>query len=148
MTPIKKVLVSGLFGVLLAVFGAAEPPPAAAQTNPGKVAIEPGKTQGSVGVDSFNRILAEGAKSVYLIDASSAREFAAGSIKGATNLPLNKIDDQLAGLPNDKPIIFFCATGSRASEAYETVKQARKDIEVYFLDAQVQIRADGTALIK
>lgn len=140
----RKILVTLLF----CVFGAATPLVAAAQAAPGKVAIEPGKTKGSVSVDSFNRILAAGAQSVYLIDASSAREFAAGSIKGATNLPLNKIDDRLASLPNDKPIIFFCATGSRAGEAYETVKEARKDIEAYFLDAQVQIRADGTVAIR
>jgi rhodanese-related sulfurtransferase len=134
--------------LMYCIIGAVTPAVAVAQANPGKVVIEPGKTKGSVNVDSFKRILAEGATSVYLMDASSAREFAAGSIKGASNLPLNKIDDLVAGLPNDKPIIFFCATGSRASEAYETVKEARKDIEVYFLDAQVQIRADGTAAIR
>lgn len=144
---VKPFLVSVLLASAF-VLGVASPYSAQAQSGAGKALIEPGKSKGSVSVESFNRILADGAQSVYLIDASSAREFAAGSIKGATNLPLNKIDDQLAKLPNDKPIIFFCATGSRAGEAYQTVKEARKDIEVYFLDAQVQIRADGTASIK
>jgi len=134
--------------MMCCILGAAAPLVAVAQANPGKVTLEPGRTKGSVSVDAFNRILAEGAASVYLIDVSSAREFAAGSIKGATNVPLNKIDDQLASLPSDKPIIFFCATGSRAGEAYDTVEQLRKDIEVYFLDAQVQIRADGTVAIR
>jgi rhodanese-related sulfurtransferase len=132
--------------ILMCAVGALAP--ALAQADAGKAVIEPGRTKGSVSVDSFNRILAQGAQSVYLIDASSAREFAAGSIKGATNLPLNKIDDQLASLPGDKPIIFFCATGARAGEAYETVRQARKDVEVYFLDAQVSIRQDGSVVVK
>lgn len=137
-----------LAAIAVCLFGAVASPLVLAQAASGGVTIEPGKTKGSVSVDFFNRTLADGAKSVYLIDASSAREFAAGSIKGATNLPLNKIDDQLASLPNDKPIIFFCATGSRAGEAYDTVKSLRKDIEVYFLDAQVQVRADGSVMIR
>jgi rhodanese-related sulfurtransferase len=134
--------------MLFCVFSIVVSPIAIAQVTSGKVTIDPGRTKGSISVESFNRILTEAPQSVYLMDASSAREFAAGSIKGATNLPLNKIDDRLSSLPNDKPIIFFCATGSRAGEAYETVKELRKDIQVHFLDAQVQIRADGSVLIR
>ena len=137
-----------LLTVLFCIFGIAVSPVSVAQIPPGKVAIEPGRTKGSISIESFNRILTEEPQSVYFMDASSAREFAAGSIKGATNLPLNKIDDRLSSLPNDKPIIFFCATGSRAGEAYETVKESRKDIQVHFLDAQVQIRADGSVSIR
>lgn len=123
-------------------------PSAALAQSVSRFAIEPGKSPGSISVESFNRLLAEGARSVLLVDASSAREFAAGSIKGAINIPLNKIDDQIASLPKDRPVIFFCATGSRAKEAYEAVKEARKDVEVYFLDAQVQIKADGSVAIR
>jgi rhodanese-related sulfurtransferase len=116
--------------------------------DPGSNLIESGRTKGSVSIPSFNRLLSEKASSVHLIDVSSAREFAAGSIKGATNVPINQLEKQLANLPADKPIIFFCATGGRASEAYDTVKMLRSELVVYFLDAQVQIRPDGSPNIR
>jgi rhodanese-related sulfurtransferase len=110
--------------------------------------IESGRAKGSVSVPSFNRLLTEKTSAVHLIDVSSAREFATGSIRGATNIPINQLEKQLANLPTDKPIIFFCATGGRASEAYDTVKLLRPELVVHFLDAQVQIRPDGSPNIK
>ncbi|MBI5109470.1 MAG: rhodanese-like domain-containing protein [Rhodocyclales bacterium] len=110
--------------------------------------IEPGRTKGSVSIPSFNRLLVEKPEAVHLIDVSSAREFAAGSIKGATNIPINQLEKQLASLPSDKPIVFFCATGGRASEAYDTVKMLKPELVVHFLDAQVQIRPDGSPNIR
>ena len=110
--------------------------------------IEPGRAKGSISSPSFNRLLAERPGSVHLIDVSSAREFAGGSIKGATNLPINQLEKQLSGLPSDKPIIFFCSTGGRASEAYDTVKMLKPELVVHFLDASVQIRPDGTPNIR
>lgn len=110
--------------------------------------IEPGRAKGSISVPSFSRILAEQPASVHLIDVSSAREFAAGSIKGATNVPINQIEKRVEHLPADRPIVFFCSTGGRASEAYDTVKLLRPELAAYFLDAQVQIRPDGTPNIR
>lgn len=110
--------------------------------------IEPGKAKGSISIASFNRLLEKGATSVHLIDASSAREFAAGSIKGAINIPINQLEKRVDTLPTDKPIVFFCATGGRASEAYDTVKLLRSDVQAYFLDAQVVINPDGSATVR
>jgi rhodanese-related sulfurtransferase len=110
--------------------------------------IEPGRAKGSISIPSFNRLLAEKPTAVHLIDVSSAREFGGGSIKGATNIPINQLEKQLASLPSDKPIIFFCTTGGRASEAYDTVKMLKPELVVHFLDASVQMRTDGTPNIK
>jgi len=140
-----RILIA-LLGWLLAV---ALTPAAMAQTaDPASNLIEPGRAKGSISIPSFNRLLAEKPTSVHLIDVSSAREFAAGSIKGATNLPINQLEKQLASLPTDKPIIFFCSTGGRASEAYDTVKMLKPEMVVHFLDAQVQIRPDGSPNIR
>lgn len=123
--------------------------PASAQTaESASSLIEPGRAKGSVSIPSFNRLLTEKAGAVHLIDVSSAREFATGSIRGAANIPINQLEKQLTNLPTDKPIIFFCATGGRASEAYDTVKLLRPELVVHFLDAQVQIRPDGSPNIK
>lgn len=110
--------------------------------------IEPGRAKGSISIPSFNRLLAEKPGAVHLFDVSSAREFGAGSIKGATNIPINQLEKQMANLPADKPIIFFCTTGGRASEAYDTAKLLRPELNVHFLDAQVQMRPDGTPSIR
>jgi rhodanese-related sulfurtransferase len=113
-----------------------------------QVAIEPGRAKGSISIASFNRILAEQPAAVHLIDVSSAREHAAGSIKGAASIPINQLEKQIDKLPTDKPIIFFCTTGGRASEAYDTVQLIRPELVVHFLDAQVQIRPDGSPNIR
>jgi rhodanese-related sulfurtransferase len=124
------------------------PRAALAQTADPAVLIEPGRTKGSISIPSFNRLLAEKPQAVHLFDVSSAREYAAGSIKGATNIPINQLEKQMGNLPADKPIIFFCSTGGRASEAYDTTKLLRPELTVHFLDAQVQIRPDGTPNIR
>lgn len=140
-----KTFLATLFVALAAIL----PPSVSAQAaDAGAGILQPGRAKGSVSVPSFNRLLAEAPGSVHLIDVSSAREYAAGSIKGASNIPINQLEKQLANLPADKPIVFFCATGGRASEAYDTVKMLRPELSVHFLDAQVQIRPDGSPNIR
>lgn len=138
-----------LFTLLCWLMTATMAPFAVAQTaDTANPLIEPGRAKGSVSIPSFIRLLAEKPGAVHLIDVSSAREFGPGSIKGASNIPINQLEKQLASLPNDKPIIFFCTTGGRASEAYDTVKMLRPELVVHFLDAQVQIRPDGSPNIR
>lgn len=117
-------------------------------TEPAPGWFEAGRAKGSIGVPAFKRLIVEQPNAVHLIDVSSAREFGPGSIKGAVNIPINQFEKQLAGLPGDKPIIFFCTTGGRASEAYDTATLLRPELKVYFLDAQVQIQPDGTPNIR
>lgn len=140
----RKLL--ALLGCMLAA--ALSPPVLAQAAEPVSKLIEKGRAEGSVSIPSFKRLLTERPGAFHLIDASSAREFAAGSIKGAINIPINQLEKQLASLPSDKPIIFFCATGGRASEAYDTVKSLRPELVVHFLDAQVQILPDGSPNIR
>lgn len=127
----------------------AMPLSAVAQTAESTIgSFEPGRAKGSISIASFKRLIADNPAAVHLIDVSSAREFGPGSIKGAVNIPINQFEKQSANLPNDKPIIFFCTTGGRASEAYDTAKLLRPELIVYFLDAQVQIQPDGSPNIK
>lgn len=53
-------------------------------------------------------IIKEGA---YLVDVRTAQEFASGSVKGATNIPLDKIQSQLSKFKDKKNIIVFCRSG-------------------------------------
>lgn len=53
----------------------------------------------------------------FLVDVRSASEFASGSVKGAVNIPLDKIGNQLTKFKNKKNIVVFCRSGNRSGQA-------------------------------
>lgn len=118
--------------------GAAVPP----------VAIEAGKEKGSISAASFERILKEQPDSILVVDVRDAKEFAAGTIKGAVNIPINELEKKIEQLPKGKPTVFFCGTGARAGEAYDTVKLLKSELPIHFLDAEIKLRGDGTFAIQ
>ncbi|TAH30033.1 MAG: rhodanese-like domain-containing protein [Cytophagales bacterium] len=65
-------------------------------------------------------IIKEGA---YLVDVRTPQEFASGSVKGATNIPLDKIQSQLSKFKDKKNIIVFCRSGSRSGQAKSILEQ-------------------------
>ena len=79
-----------------------------------------------------------------LVDVRDTKEFAAGTLKGAQSLPINDLEKQVGTLPTDKPVVFFCSTGARAGEAYDTVKLLRAEVQAHFLDAGIKFAGDGS----
>ena len=79
-----------------------------------------------------------------MIDIRDAKEYAAGTIKGAINIPMADLTQKIGTLPADKAIVFICSTGARSGEAYDTAKLLRAELNVYFLDAKVRYAGDGT----
>ena len=65
-------------------------------------------------------IIAEGA---YLVDVRTAGEFAEGKVKGSVNIPLDRVQSQLAKFKNKKNIIVFCRSGGRSSQAKSILEQ-------------------------
>lgn len=59
----------------------------------------------------------------FLVDVRSAAEFASGSVKGAVNIPLDKIPSQLAKFKNKENIVVFCRSGARSSQAKSFLDQ-------------------------
>ncbi|MEB2783505.1 rhodanese-like domain-containing protein [Algoriphagus persicinus] len=53
----------------------------------------------------------------FLVDVRSAGEFASGSVKGAVNIPLDKIVSQLTKFKGKKNIVVFCQSGNRSGQA-------------------------------
>lgn len=53
----------------------------------------------------------------YLVDVRTPAEFATGSVKGAVNIPLNKVADQLSKFKGKKSIVVFCRSGNRSGQA-------------------------------
>ena len=63
-----------------------------------------------------------------LVDVRSNAEFAAGSIPGALNLPLDELRDRLADLPR-VPLIVHCQVGQRGHTAARILTQHGFDVQ-------------------
>ncbi len=59
-----------------------------------------------------------------LLDVRSPREFKAGSIPGAVNVPLDELRDHLHELPRDKKLLVLCQVGLRGYLACRILNQA------------------------
>ena len=57
------------------------------------------------------------------VDVRTPAEFAQGSVKGAINVPLDQIENQLAKFKGKKNIVVFCRSGSRSSRAKAILEQ-------------------------
>jgi rhodanese-related sulfurtransferase len=107
------------------------------------VALVPGKEKGSVTVASFQQVWRDNPTSLMLVDVRDAKEFAAGTIKGAVNVTINELEKKLATLPTDRPVVFICGSGARSGEAYDTVKLHRPEVQAWFIDADIKFSAEG-----
>ncbi len=55
-----------------------------------------------------------------IVDVRSSAEFSQGAIKGAINLPVDKLHlKTVAGLDSGKPVVVYCRTGGRSARAQE-----------------------------
>jgi len=108
------------------------------------VDIQPGKDKGTISAASFDKIFSESPSSALFVDVRDTKEFGAGTIRGAISMPINQLEKRVDELPLNKPVLFFCGTGGRAGEAYDTVKLIKPEVTAYFLDADVQFNGDGS----
>lgn len=71
-----------------------------------------------------NSQLTEAVKNgAFLVDVRTPAEFSAGSVKGAVNIPLDKLQSQLSKFKNRKAIVVFCRSGARSSQAKGILEQ-------------------------
>lgn len=57
------------------------------------------------------------ADNAFLVDVRTPSEFASGSVKGAVNIPLDKVSGQLSKFKGKKHIVVFCRSGNRSGQA-------------------------------
>ena len=50
----------------------------------------------------------------FLVDVREAYEVAQGMIPGGIHIPMNSIPDRLSEIPQDKPVVIYCASGARS----------------------------------
>jgi NADPH-dependent 2,4-dienoyl-CoA reductase/sulfur reductase-like enzyme/rhodanese-related sulfurtransferase len=65
----------------------------------------------------------EDAKAVFLLDVREPKEYAAGHVTGAINVPLSELRERLDELPADREIWAYCAVGQRAYYATRALRQ-------------------------
>ena len=70
---------------------------------------------------SLKTVIKEGA---FLVDVRSEIEFSSGSVNGAVNIPLEKMQAQITRFKNKKNIVLFCRSGSRSSMAKTMLEQS------------------------
>ena len=59
----------------------------------------------------------------FLVDVRTAAEFSTGSVKGAVNIPLDKLSSQLSKFNGKKNIVVFCQSGNRSSQAKQILER-------------------------
>ena len=62
-------------------------------------------------------------KGAFLVDVRTPQEFAKGNVKGSKNIPLDKVQSQLALFQDKKHIIVFCRSGNRSGQAKNILEQ-------------------------
>jgi rhodanese-related sulfurtransferase len=62
-------------------------------------------------------------KNAFLVDVRTPQEFAQAAVKGSVNIPLDKVQSQLATFKNKDHIIVFCRSGNRSSQAKNILTQ-------------------------
>ena len=67
--------------------------------------------------DEAAQVLADKSASVQLIDVRTKAEFSRGHLQGAKLMPLAELGGGLKKLRPDKPVLVYCASGSRSKRA-------------------------------
>jgi len=71
--------------------------------------------RGDVRSEEARKLVAGGA---WLLDVRTSREFAAGHLPGAVNIPLGDLERRMQSLgPKDRPIVAYCQSGQRSGFA-------------------------------
>jgi rhodanese-related sulfurtransferase len=104
--------------------------------------------QNAGGVSTDQRITPQEYQSSYatrdhlLVDVRTAEEFRTGHIAGAKNIALQNLPQQMAGLPKEKPIVVYCRSGARSSNARQMLTKAGLN-NVHDLGGLTQWQAQG-----
>jgi rhodanese-related sulfurtransferase len=59
---------------------------------------------------------------ICLVDVREASEWAQMRVQGAIHMPLSSLESQLANLPKNKPVVFYCLAGKRSQKALDVCR--------------------------
>lgn len=108
------------------------------------VEVKSGAEEGAVDTAWFLETIKTNPEAVLIIDVRDPEEYAAGHFPTAINMNVDMVEKNYKDIPTDKPIVFSCATGARAGEAYyvymDLVPGAKN---VYYLEATNDFTEDN-----
>lgn len=64
-----------------------------------------------------------GSRVFTLLDVRGKSEFESGHLEGAVNLPLDGLEDGLAMIPKDRPVVVYCSHGGQSLLASKRLAQ-------------------------
>jgi phage shock protein E len=79
---------------------------------------------GRISPERARQLVGEGAK---LVDVRTRGEFASGHVDGALNIPLAEIGSAAEKLGREKPVVLYCHSGMRSSNAARILRKAGLD---------------------
>lgn len=91
----------------------AAPPPASTAVAPSNAPAGPPKPRMVTGAQAREAIAA----GATLLDVRTVDEFNDTHLPGAMNIPVGELGRSLASVPKGKPVVVYCAVGSRAAAA-------------------------------
>lgn len=75
-------------------------------------------------------------QNVYLLDVRTPEEFRQFRLANAQLIPIDQLLQRLGELPKDRPILVYCAVGSRSAQVFSYLAR-RGYQEVYNLDGGI-----------
>jgi rhodanese-related sulfurtransferase len=78
---------------------------------------------------------------VTVVDVREPHEFAAGHIPNSVNLPMSRFDP--SNLPNGKPVVLICQSGTRSRNALSRARAAGRDDVKHYAGGMSQWRMHG-----
>jgi len=75
-------------------------------------------------------------QNVYRLDVRTPQEYQQAHLDGAHLIPIDQVERRLAELPKDRPILVYCAVGSRSAQVFNFLVR-RGYPEVYNLDGGI-----------
>jgi rhodanese-related sulfurtransferase len=73
---------------------------------------------------------------LYLLDVRTPQEYQEARIAGAHLIPIDQLMQRVRELPQDRPILVYCAVGSRSAQVFSFLAR-RGYAEVYNLDGGI-----------
>ena len=73
---------------------------------------------------------------IFLLDVRTPEEYQQFRLANAYLIPIDQVTRRLAELPKDRPILVYCAVGSRSSQVFNFLAR-RGYAEVYNLDGGI-----------
>lgn len=81
-----------------------------------EMAVEETAEPVPISAERVLEIITEG-EDYFILDVRSGDEYDSGHIQGAVLIPVSELEGRLEELPEDKPIIVYCRSGSRSASA-------------------------------